>query len=92
MFKEYSAQVDPCFFTRLNSPFPCVKKGPAPILQRFSLAYANALLAQSVLSAIVVQVFFKIMGKKQEDKEAADAADLSEIDAVVDSTEKGAKK
>jgi hypothetical protein len=88
MFKKFHEETDICFFTKLNSPFSCVKKGPPPLLQRFSLSYANALLFQSILSAVVVQVFFKIMGKKTEDAEAAAEAEI----AVVRETEAGTRK
>jgi hypothetical protein len=88
MFTKFHEETDICFFTKLNSPFSCVKKGPPPLLQRFSLSYANALLFQSILSAVVVQVFFKIMGKKTEDAEAAAEAEI----AVVRETEAGTRK
>ena len=88
MFTKFHEETDICFFTKLNSPFSCVKKGPPPLLQRFSLSYANALLFQSILSAVVVQVFFKIMGKKTEDAEAAADAEI----AVVRETEAGTRK
>lgn len=88
MFTKFHEETDICFFTKLNSPFSCVKKGPPPLLQRFSLSYANALLFQSILSAVVVQVFFKIMGKKTDDAEAAAEAEI----AVVRETEAGTRK
>ena len=51
MFTKYNELHDPCEWTKFNGPFNCERAGPTGIGQRFSLAYANALLAYTVISA-----------------------------------------
>ena len=58
MFEKFNELVDPCFFTKINSPFSCVKKGPMGIVQRVSLSYANTMLVMGLINGAIVQGFF----------------------------------
>ena len=58
MFTKYNELNDPCFFTKINSPFSCVTKENQGWVQRISLSYANALLVQSLVSMVIVNGFF----------------------------------
>ena len=72
MFEKYLTTHDPCVWAQHNSPYMCTKSGPPAPSAVFSLAYANALLAYSIFSAVCVQIFFASSKKKKA--EAAEAA------------------
>jgi len=72
MFEKYLTTHDPCVWAQHNSPYMCTKTGPPATSAVFSLAYANALLAYSIFSAVCVQIFFASSKKKKA--EAAEAA------------------
>ena len=72
MFEKYLSTHDPCLWAQHNSPYMCTKSGPPAPSAVFSLAYANALLAYSIFSAVCVQIFFASSKKKKA--EAAEAA------------------
>ena len=72
MFEKYLTTHDPCVWAQHNSPYMCTKTGPPAPSAVFSLAYANALLAYSIFSAVCVQIFFASSKKKKA--EAAEAA------------------
>ena len=71
MFTAYLQLYDPCEWTKLNGPFICERSGPLGIGQRFSLAYANALLAYTVLSAAIVNIFFAAAKRKAEGRDGS---------------------
>ena len=73
MFKKYLTTHDPCVWAQHNSPYMCTKTGPPAPSAVFSLAYANALLAYSIFSAVCVQIFFA-SSKKKKAAEAEAAA------------------
>ena len=73
MFKKYLSTHDPCVWAQHNSPYMCTKSGPPAPSAVFSLAYANALLAYSIFSAVCVQIFFA-SSKKKKAAEAEAAA------------------
>ena len=73
MFEKYLTTHDPCVWAQHNSPYMCTKTGPPAPSAVFSLAYANALLAYSIFSAVCVQVFFA-SSKKKKAAEAEAAA------------------
>jgi len=64
MFEKYLTTHDPCLWAQHNSPYMCTKSGPPAPSAVFSLAYANALLAYSIFSAVCVQIFFASSKKK----------------------------
>ena len=74
MFKKYLTTHDPCVWAQHNSPYMCTKTGPPAPSAVFSLAYANALLAYSIFSAVCVQIFFASSKKKKKAVEAEAAA------------------
>ena len=74
MFKKYLITHDPCVWAQHNSPYMCSKTGPPAPSAVFSLAYANALLAYSIFSAVCVQVFFASSKKKKDKAEEEEAA------------------
>ena len=74
MFKKYLTTHDPCVWAQHNSPYMCTKTGPPAPSAVFSLAYANALLAYSIFSAVCVQIFFASSKKKKAAAEAEAAA------------------
>lgn len=75
MFEKYMTTHDPCVWAKHNAPYMCTKQGPPAPSAVFSLAYANALLAYSIFSAVCVQVFFaSSKKKKKEDVEETPAA------------------
>ena len=74
MFEKYLTTHDPCVWAKHNAPFMCTKQGPPAPSAVFSLAYANALLAYSIFSAVCVQVFFASSKKKKKDVEETPAA------------------
>ena len=65
MFETYLTTHDPCVWAQHNSPYMCTKSGPPAPSAVFSLAYANALLAYSIFSAVCVQIFFASSKKKK---------------------------
>ena len=65
MFEKYLSTHDPCLWAQHNSPYMCTKSGPPAPSAVFSLAYANALLAYSIFSAVCVQIFFASSKKKK---------------------------
>ena len=65
MFEKYLTTHDPCLWAQHNSPYMCTKSGPPAPSAVFSLAYANALLAYSIFSAVCVQIFFASSKKKK---------------------------
>ena len=71
MFEKYLTTHDPCVWAQHNSPYMCTKSGPPAPSAVFSLAYANALLAYSIFSAVCVQIFFASSKKKKAEAEAA---------------------
>ena len=71
MFEKYLTTHDPCVWAQHNSPYMCTKTGPPAPSAVFSLAYANALLAYSIFSAVCVQIFFASSKKKKAEAEAA---------------------
>ena len=73
MFEKYLTTHDPCLWAQHNSPYMCTKSGPPAPSAVFSLAYANALLAYSIFSAVCVQIFFA-SSKKKKAAEAEAAA------------------
>lgn len=73
MFKKYNELIDPCFFTKINAPFSCVKRSPLYIIQRLSLSYANTMLFQGIVSGFIVQLFFSTQVRKMR-KGIADEA------------------
>lgn len=73
MFEKYLTTHDPCVWAQHNSPYMCTKSGPPAPSAVFSLAYANALLAYSIFSAVCVQIFFA-SSKKKKAAEAEAAA------------------
>ena len=75
MFEKYLTTHDPCVWAKHNAPFMCTKQGPPAPSAVFSLAYANALLAYSIFSAVCVQVFFASSKKKKKGGEETPAAD-----------------
>lgn len=75
MFEKYMTTHDPCEWAKHNAPYMCTKQGPPAPSAVFSLAYANALLAYSIFSAVCVQVFFASSKKKKKDVEETPAAD-----------------
>ena len=75
MFEKYMTTHDPCVWAQHNAPYMCTKQGPPAPSAVFSLAYANALLAYSIFSAVCVQVFFASSKKKKKDGEETPAAD-----------------
>jgi len=74
MYKKYLATHDPCAWAQHNSPYMCTKTGPPAPSAVFSLAYANALLAYSIFSAVCVQIFFASSKKKKAAAEDAEDA------------------
>ena len=74
MFEKYLSTHDPCLWAQHNSPYMCTKSGPPAPSAVFSLAYANALLAYSIFSAVCVQIFFASSKKKKAAAEAEAAA------------------
>ena len=82
MFEKYLSTHDPCLWAQHNSPYMCTKSGPPAPSAVFSLAYANALLAYSIFSAVCVQIFFASSKKKKA--KAAEAA-ATETPATVHS-------
>lgn len=69
MFTKYNELHDPCEWAKLNGPFNCERAGPTGIGQRFSLAYANALLAYTVISATIVNIFYAKAKRRAEGKD-----------------------
>ena len=69
MFTKYNELHDPCEWTKFNGPFNCERAGPTGIGQRFSLAYANALLAYTVISATIVNIFYAKAKRRAEGKD-----------------------
>jgi hypothetical protein len=69
MFTKYNELHDPCEWAKLNGPFTCERAGPTGIGQRFSLAYANALLAYTVISATIVNIFYAKAKRRAEGKD-----------------------
>lgn len=74
MFEKYVTTHDPCVWAQHNAPYMCTKQGPPAPSAVFSLAYANALLAYSIFSAVCVQVFFASSKKKNKGGEETPAA------------------
>ena len=74
MFEKFLTTHDPCLWAQHNSPYMCTKSGPPAPSAVFSLAYANALLAYSIFSAVCVQIFFASSKKKKAAAEAEAAA------------------
>ena len=75
MFTKYNELHDPCEWTKFNGPFNCERAGPTGIGQRFSLAYANALLAYTVISATIVNIFYAKAKRRAEGKDVEQGAD-----------------
>ena len=77
MFTAYQDQHDPCLFTKVNGPFTCESAAPLGVAQRFSLAYANALLAYTAVSAMIINIFF---GKAKRVAEGKDRSSKDDTD------------
>mmetsp|Transcript_8384 Transcript_8384/g.31323 ORF Transcript_8384/g.31323 Transcript_8384/m.31323 type:complete len:146 (-) Transcript_8384:156-593(-) len=69
MFAAYYDAHDPCSFTKINGPYTCENAAPLGVAQRFSLAYANALLAYTIVSAAIIHIFFGAAKRKAEGKD-----------------------
>ena len=69
MFAAYYDAHDPCSFTKINGPYTCENAAPLGVAQRFSLAYANALLAYTIVSAAIINIFFGAAKRKAEGKD-----------------------
>lgn len=80
MFQKYVDSHDQCYWTKVNSPYECVRKVPRTIIETFSLAYANSLLVYAVFSSICVKIFFA-SAKNKNDEDAAAGAAPAEIPA-----------
>ena len=59
MYNKLLANTDLCSFTKDNSPYSCVRHVPTPLLQRASLAYANASLLYGAASALFAQMLYR---------------------------------
>jgi hypothetical protein len=82
MFKSYLERHDPCEWTKHNGPFNCERAGPLGVGQRFSLAYANALLAYTLVSAAIVNLFFAAQKRKAEGKDVEEGEGEEEFTEV----------
>ena len=82
MFKSYLERHDPCEWTKHNSPYNCERAGPLGVGQRFSLAYANALLAYTVVSAAIVNIFFAAQKRKAEGRDVEHGENEQEFTEV----------
>ena len=82
MYKKYNEMNDPCEWAKHNGPFNCERAGPLGVGQRFSLAYANALLAYTLVSAAIVNIFFAAQKRKAEGKDVEHGADEEEFTEV----------
>jgi hypothetical protein len=69
MFAAYYDAHDPCSFTKINGPYTCENVAPLGVVQRFSLACANALLAYTIVSAVIINIFFGATKRKAEGKD-----------------------
>ena len=59
MYNKLLANTDLCSFTKDNAPYSCVRHVPTPLLQRASLAYANASLLYGAASALFAQMLYR---------------------------------
>ena len=82
MYKKYNEMNDPCEWAKHNGPFTCERAGPLGVGQRFSLAYANALLAYTLVSAAIVNIFFAAQKRRAEGKDVEHGADEEEFKEV----------
>ena len=80
MFTKYNELHDPCEWAKFNGPFTCERAGPTGIGQRFSLAYANALLAYTVISATIVNIFYAKAKRRAEGKDVEEG--VKEVESV----------
>ena len=95
MFKSYLERHDPCEWTKHNSPYNCERAGPLGVGQRFSLAYANALLAYTVVSAAIVNIFFAAQKRKAEGRDVEhgeNEQEFTEISLSLDANKNKNKK
>jgi hypothetical protein len=82
MYKKHNEMNDPCEWAKHNGPFNCERAGPLGVGQRFSLAYANALLAYTLVSAAIVNIFFAAQKRRAEGKDVEHGADEEEFTEV----------
>jgi hypothetical protein len=81
MFTKFNELNDPCFFTKINSPFSCVTKENDGWIQRISLSYANALLVQSLVSMVIVNGFFSQSLKEKRASKTKNPMMMEEVPA-----------
>ena len=83
MYKKYNEMNDPCEWAKHNGPFNCERAGPLGVGQRFSLAYANALLAYTLVSAAIVNIFFAAQKRRAEGRDVeVGEEEFTEVAAV----------
>jgi hypothetical protein len=83
MYKKYNEMNDPCEWAKHNGPFNCERAGPLGVGQRFSLAYANALLAYTLVSAAIVNIFFAAQKRRAEGRDVEEGEEeFKEVAAV----------
>ena len=83
MYKMYNYMNDPCEWAKHNGPFNCERAGPLGVGQRFSLAYANALLAYTLVSAAIVNIFFAAQKRRAEGRDVEEGEEeFKEVAAV----------
>ena len=82
MYKKYNEMNDPCEWAKHNGPFNCERAGPLGVGQRFSLAYANALLAYTLVSAAIVNIFFAAQKRRAEGRDVEEGEGEEEFKEV----------